>query len=248
MFKIMTFVAMFAALGLSAASIPQSTVPASTVAESTVGESTVAIYEAWLAAAATPTAFPSEIVLFTAPVEPAMIQLDAPANLATLIDQATKFRAEGRTVYLAYSPVKKVMEMYELTEVLEALRELAPFCDGFAPAYKRSGAHFGEVNRNLAALFCRAVRAGNPAIQLLGEVYFGELHAGEGGYGTAVFAFPGCSAFLGVNLPRGTRKQVERQLKKAGIAKAMLIDVILRGGQPHKRYPYQLYVDLGNDN
>ena len=228
--------------------IAPSTVAPANVAQSRVEESTVRIYEAWAAAMRQPGAFPKNPVTFAPPVNPAMLQLDDPAKLPELRQQAEALRAAGRTVYLAYSPHRKVMELYELPAVLEALRTLAPLCDGFAPAFRRSGAHYGEISRNLAALFCRTARAGNPQIQLLGEVYFGELHGGEGGYGVSVFSFPGCVAFLGVNLPRGGRRQVERKLKDAGISGLNLIDVIPRGVPPHRRYRHRLYIDINNDN
>ena len=228
--------------------VAESLAAESTVAASTVADSTLSIYEAWADAMNRPTAFPGEAVEFTAPVEPGMIQLDDPANWESLRHQAITLRLAGRTVYLAYSPYRKSMEMFELKEVLAALSELAPYCDGFAPAYRRSGAHYLEISRNLAALFCRTVREANPSIQLLGEAYFGELNSGENGYGVSVFTFPGCSALLGVNLPRGGRKQIEKILREAGIANLNLIDVLPRGVPPFRRYRNVLYIDMNNDN
>lgn len=248
-----------AACGAMADNVPASTVPTSTVAtastvpvniaESNVSYSTVHIYEAWAVAMNTEYTFPKTAVPFTEPVNPAMIQLDDPAKLPELLEQAQIFHAAGRTVYLAYSPHRKMMEMYELPAVLSALRTLAAQCDGFAPAYRRSGAHYGEINRNLAALFCNTVRVGNPGIQFLGEVYFGELYGGGAdSYGVSVFSYPGCVAFLGVNLPRGSRKHVAQSLKVAGISGITLIEVLLRGVPPGQRYRHHLYIDLNDDN
>ena len=253
---------------LASADIPPSTIPASTVPASTVAVSAVpetqtvpaavavadiapsrsGVYRGWAEAAATLCAFPERRVRFAAPVNPVMLQINNPAAVDELIAAAINHRLTGRTVYFCYSPYRTQSEVYEFADVLAAVEKLAPFCDAFAPAFRRTGAHYGRINRNIAARFCNAARAGKPDIQLLGELYFGELYGGEVADGHALFTFPGCVGLLGVNLPRGTRREIYDTLKAAGATGVPLIEVLPRGLPPHKRYRHHLVIDINNDN
>ena len=243
--------------------IPASTVPASMVAVSTVPEtqtvsavvaaanvapSRSGIYRGWAEAAAKPCAFPTRRARFVSPVDPVMLQISNPAAIDELIAAAINHRLTGRSVYFCYSPYRTQSEVYEFADVLAAVERLAPFCDAFAPAFRRTGAHYGRIDRNIAARFCNAARTGNPDIQLLGELYFGELYSGEVADGHALFTFPGCVGLLGVNLPRGTRKEIYDTLKAAGATGVPLIEVLPRGLPPHKRYRHHLVIDINNDN
>lgn len=243
--------------------IPASAVPASTVAVSTVPETQTAAavvvsasiapsragsYRGWAEAAATPCAFPTRRARFVSPTDPVMLQINDPAAIDDLIAAAINHRLTGRTVYFCYSPYRTQSEVYEFADVLAAVEKLAPFCDAFAPAFRRTGAHYGRINRNIAARFCNAARAGKSDIQLLGELYFGELYGGEVADGHALFTFPGCVGLLGVNLPRGTRKEIYDTLKAAGATGVPLIEVLPRGLPPHKRYRHHLVIDINNDN
>lgn len=194
------------------------------------------------------TEFPARLVPFKTPVNPVMVQLDDPAHVATLAQQAVVARLQGRTVYLSYSPYRQSILAFDVLEVLDALESLAPLADGFAPCYRRTGAHYMQPNRNLAAMMCQRVRKANPEIQLLGEVYYGDLHDGEIKESLEIFTFPACSALLGVNLPRGGRKEVEAQLQSAGIADLNLIDVLPVGVPSFRRYRNVLYIEMNNDN
>lgn len=248
--------------------IPASTVPASAVADSTAVVSAVAetqtvtavvaaaniapgrsdVYRGWAEAAAKPCAFPTRRARFVSPVDPVMLQINNPAAVDELIAAAINHRLTGRSVYFCYSPYRTQSEVYEFADVLAAVEKLAPFCDAFAPAFRRTGAHYGRINRNIAARFCNAARAGKPDIQLLGELYFGELYSGKVADGHALFTFPGCVGLLGVNLPRGTRKEIYETLKAAGATGVPLIEVLPRGLPPHKRYRHHLVIDINNDN
>lgn len=243
--------------------IPASAVPASTVAVSTVPETQTAAavvvsasiapsragsYQGWAEAAAKPCAFPTRRAHFVSPVDPVMLQINDPAAIDDLIAAAINHRLTGRTVYFCYSPYRTQSEVYEFADVLAAVEKLAPFCDAFAPAFRRTGAHYNRINRNIAARFCNAARAGKQDIQLLGELYFGELYGGEVADGHALFTFPGCVGLLGVNLPRGTRKEIYDTLKAAGATGVPLIEVLPRGLPPHKRYRHHLTIDINNDN
>lgn len=263
---------------IPASTIPAATVADSTAADSAVADSTVAAsteteaqtvpaivaaavtapaavapdrsgsYRGWAEAAATPCAFPTRRARFVTPTDPVMLQISDPAAVDELVFTAISQRLTGRTVYFCCSPYKTRAEVYEFADVLAAIEKLAPFCDGFAPAFRRSGAHYGRINRNIAARFCNAARAGKPDIQLLGELYFGELYSGEVADGHALFTFPGCVGLLGVNLPRGTRKEIYETLKAAGATGVPLIEVLPRGLPPHKRYRHHLVIDIDNDN
>lgn len=253
---------------LAMADIPPSTIPASAVPSSNVPVSAVpetqtasavvvsasiapsrsGVYRGWAEAAATPCAFPARRARFVSPVDPVMLQINNPAAVDELIATAINHRLSGRTVYFCYSPYRAQSEVYEFADVLAAVERLAPFCDGFAPAFRRTGAHYNRINRNVAARFCNAARAGKPDIILLGELYFGELYSGEIQSSHALFTFPGCVALLGVNLPRGSRKQIYEELKAAGAIGVPLIEVLPRGLAPHKRYRHHLTIDINNDN
>ena len=228
--------------------VPESTVPAAVVSTTTVPESNLDRFSAWAEARATKTAFPAGRVAFRAPVDPALLQISDPAEVGNLVERAKSLHGNGRTVYFCYSPYRGELEHYQFDAVLEAIETLAAECDGFAPAFRRSGQHYLAINKNLAAQFAVAARRGNPDIVLLGEFYIGDLNRGMVRWSSGVFTFPGCAALLGVNLPQGNRVSIYRTLKSAGVLNIPLIEVLRVGMPAEKRYRYHLYIDLDNDN
>lgn len=222
--------------------------PSAAAAPVICGAVDTAEYATWRAAGETPTLFPAKRVAFRPPSGTiVMLELTDPAEADALTLRAASLRLNGLTVYLGYTPRRKHIESYPVADVLAAIEKIAAHCDGFAPAYRRSGAHYDRINRNAAARMCAAARQGNPEIQFLGELYFGELYSGDVKYGVSTFTFPGCVAMLAVNVPQsGDRKAYRERLKKAGADGLPLIDVYT--ASPHPRIRHHIRVDISSDN
>lgn len=194
-------------------------------------------YSEWAIAAETETAFPSEVVPFAFPGKALMLELTDPVEVDALVYQAITARLNGFAVYFGYTPRQAGMETFPAMNVLAAIEKLATVCDGFAPAYRRSGAHYTRINQNIAAKFCEVARAGNSNIQLLGEAYWGELYSGEIPYGVSIFTFPGCVALLGVNVHRCPEDNIE------GLP---VIEVFYK--KTISRFQFHVYADISVDN
>lgn len=262
--KFVVVVVVFAGMLATADNIPASNIASSVIAKSTVRESSVAassiavtaiddsmiassqvsdVYRSWIDAAATPCSFPDRSGQFVPHENPVMLRIDNPADVDRLIAAAIVEKGAGRGVYFCYSP-RTQPENFQFQDVIDAIEKLAPFCDAFAPAFHRTGAHYNYINRNVAARLCLAACAGNKNIMLLGELYYGELYAGEVADGFSCFTFPGCAGLLGVNLPRGSRTEIYTTLSAAGATDIPLVEVIPRELPPHKRYHNHLIIDI----
>ena len=174
---------LFASADIPPSTIPASAVPASTVAVSTVPETQTAAavvvsasiapsragsYRGWAEAAAKPCAFPTRRARFVSPVDPVMLQINNPAAVDELIAAAINHRLTGRTVYFCYSPYRTQSEVYEFADVLAAVEKLAPFCDAFAPAFRRTGAHLPRgTRREIYDTLKAAGATGVPLIEVL---------------------------------------------------------------------------------
>lgn len=247
--QLLTLALVISGAALAAAEVAAPTVATATVRKPAVPAAAVAAPDfspsAWHddgdrgSAAEFPAAVP-----FVPPTSPLrMIEFSSPDEVAAAAAQARNLRAQGGTAWFGWSP-RDGVELHNPADIEAAVAELAVYCSGFAPAWRRSGAHYAAVSAALRARLAQAARRGNPAIQLFGEVYAGELEGGTGSRRVAIYAPSGVSAVLVVN---AASPHLHIDAVRRAVSGLPLI-AVLAGGDSAPAYRYRVRVSIENDN
>lgn len=97
-------------------------------------------------------------------------------TLGGLMDLASYVKSKGMRAWFAYAGPESLTHsvFMEPSEYARWLSRLAAVCDGFLLGWRRTSVHLFEQDAQYIAATLKAVRAGNPAIPVLGEAYFGQ--------------------------------------------------------------------------